>query len=172
MAVNKNNGLAYDLSLFEPETTKKKNKKQEPKTQAAESKVIRLDQDAVEKSQKRKRNPVIILGVSLLTTVVAAVSALIVYNNVLINELNEKIISANDTIVNQNNLEAQYQLKIDSKLTNEKVQEYAENKLGMTKANTAQKEFVSLTDGDKGEVVQGEENDSFFVRVGRFLHLI
>ena len=105
---------------------------------------------------------------SLLTLVVAAISSWIVYNNVVINELNDKILTANGTLANQDNLQAQYQLKIDRKLTTEIVQNYAETKLGMTKAKAAQKEFVSLTDGDQGEVLRDDSKESILTKIGRF----
>ena len=148
--MNKQNGLAYDLSLFEPEPTQKPTHNKHSKPEENDSKVIRLDAGQSLKAQKRRRNPFVILSVSLLTLVVAAISSWIVYNNVVINELNDKILTANGTLANQDNLQAQYQLKIDRKLTTEIVQNYAETKLGMTKAKAAQKEFVSLTDGDQG----------------------
>ena len=171
MAVNKNNGLAYDLSLFEPEPVSKPAEEVEAVKVQNRGKVIRLEKEEFERSQRRKRNPVVILSVSMLTIIVAAVFSLIVYNNVMINELSEKIIEANGVIENQENLEAQYQLKIDRKLTDQKVQEYAEQKLGMVQANSAQKQFVSLTDGDKGEVIRGDEKQSFLDNLARVFHL-
>ncbi len=171
MAVNKNNGLAYDLSLFEPEPVSKPAEEVEAVKVKNRGKVIRLEKEEFERSQRRKRNPVVILSVSMLTIIVAAVFSLIVYNNVMINELSEKIIEANGVIENQENLEAQYQLKIDRKLTDQKVQEYAEQKLGMVQANSAQKQFVSLTDGDKGEVIRGDEKQSFLDNLARVFHL-
>ena len=171
MAVHKNNGLAYDLSLFEPEPVSKPAEEVEAVKVKNRGKVIRLEKEEFERSQRRKRNPVVILSVSMLTIIVAAVFSLIVYNNVMINELSEKIIEANGVIENQENLEAQYQLKIDRKLTDQKVQEYAEQKLGMVQANSAQKQFVSLTDGDKGEVIRGDEKQSFLDNLARVFHL-
>ena len=171
MAVNKNNGLAYDLSLFEPEPAVKPAEEVRPMKVKNDGKVIRLETEEFERSQRRRRNPLVILSVSILTIAVAAVFSLIVYNNVIINELNEKIIDANGVIENQQNLEAQYQLKIDRKLTESKVKEYAEQKLGMVHANSAQKQFVSLTDGDKGEVIRGDEKQSFLDNLAKVFHL-
>ncbi len=171
MAVNKNSGLAYDLSLFEPEPAANPAEEVGSMKVKNEGKVIRLETEEFERSQRRRRNPIIILSVSLLTLAVAAVFSLIVYNNVRINELNEDIISANEVLENQQNLEAQYQLTIDRKLTDRKVQEYAEQKLGMVRANSAQKQFVSLTDGDKGEVIRGDEKQSFLDNLAKVFHI-
>lgn len=170
MAGNKPGGLAYDLSLFEPEAARK-HYKDEAKKGNADSKVIKLENDASERVHKRKRNPVIIFGVAVLMAVVTAICGMILYNDVVINELNEKILDANQTIANQENLNAQYQLKIDRKLTDGIVKDYAENKLGMTRANAAQKEFVSLADGDKAEVIRDDEHETFLSRLAKFFNI-
>ena len=154
MSIGRNNGAAYDLSLFEPETKKKPAAKEKAAvtTKKDNAKIIKLDTEPTEKSQRRKRNPVRIIGISFLTIILAGVCSAIVYNNVLINEQNEQILSSNRILAEKSKLEAQYQIKIDSKLTTEIVETYAENKLGMTKAKSAQKEFVALAEGDQGKV--------------------
>lgn len=161
MSEIKHSGLAYDLSLFEPET-KKSASDVKSESPDKNNNIIKLDTDTSEKAQRRKRNPVLIMGISLLTIAVTAICGVIVYNNVVINELNEKILNANQTIENQNNLKAQYQLQIDRKLTAEMIQQYAEQNLGMVQANSAQKEFVSLADGDFGQVIDEGAGNTFF----------
>lgn len=163
------NNTAYDLSLFEPDRSVIASGER-PSEEKKKHNLIRLDTSQSEKSQRRKRNPIRMIGIFLLTVVVASVSSLIVYNNVVIFELNEKIISAKKEIENQDNLKAQYQLKIDSRLTNEIVREYAENKLGMTQAKSAQKEFVALADGDQGKVLREDGDESIFGKIGRLLN--
>lgn len=161
MAVDKHSE-AYDLSLFEPDKKKsatvKKNKK--PKMELKESNLIKLHPSEITRAQRRKKNPIIIVGVSILTIIVAVVSATIVQSNVLLNELNEKIIDANETITQQNNLSAQYQLKIDSRLSGSVVQNYAEKNLGMTQATNARKKFISLSDGDYGKVIRDDGSNN------------
>lgn len=171
MSIGKQNGAAYDLSLFEPENKKKNSDKEKLSENNNKSKIIKLDTDKSKKSQRRKHNPIMIIGISMLTVAVAAVSSFIVYNNVVLNELNEKILSANRAIENQNNLEAQYQLQIDSALTSDIVQEYAENKLGMTQIQNAQKEFVELADGDQGKVVREDGKNSILDSLGRIFNV-
>lgn len=173
MSIGNNNGAAYDLSLFEPETKKAAAVKEKPVSEekAEVNKIIKLDTERSEKTQKRKRNYIKYIGIALLTIAVAVVSSSIVYNNVVINEQNEKILSFNKKLDNLASLEAQYRLKIDSKLTTEKVEEYAENKLGMTKAKSAQKEFIALAEGDQGKVIRGDEKSSIFDQLGKLLHI-
>ena len=165
MAIQKNNGLAYDLSLFEPDASASEAGQKNTAKKKAENKVIDLGIPQAKRAEKRKLNPVTIISVTLLVLVVAAVLSLIVYNNVMLNEYNEQILQADSELVNQENLRSQYQLKIDRTLTKETVQDYAEGKLGMQPANSVQKEFISLTDGDKGEVLRGDEKESFLSRL-------
>ena len=158
MAVNHHNGTAYDLSLFEP--AKKKKPKDDRFDKTRENRLIKLDTGKNQKAQRKRYSPLAIISVSLIGIAIASVSAMIVYNFGVLNELNEQIQSVNRTIENQNNLEAQYQLKIDSKLTTEIVQDYAENKLGMTPAKSGQKKFVELADGDNGKIIRDDSKNS------------
>lgn len=148
---------AYDLSLFEPIETKPASEKNKSKEHnKKENNLIKFQPETITKAQRRKRNPIVILGVSVLTIVVATVAATIVQSNVVLNELNQQILDANTTITQQNNLAAQYKLKVDSKLSANVVQNYAEKKLGMTQAKNAQKRFISLSDGDYAEVIRDD----------------
>lgn len=170
MSLQNHNGLAYDLSLFEPETVEESPYVEEVKKDDPH-KVVRLDAAAAEQAQKRKRNPVKIFGVSLLMIVVAVIFSMILYNYVVLNEYNSQILLATKTLSDQENLKAQYQLKIGRSLPDEMVQQYAESKLNMTQANSAQKEFISLTDGDRGEVLRGDERDSFLTNIKKIFHV-
>lgn len=167
--MQKSSGLAYDLSLFEAQTAEEVVPLEEVGAYE-ENKVVRLH-DHSAKVQRKKRNPVQVFIVSLLMIVVAVIFSMILYNYVVLNEYNDQIQTATKTITDQDNLKAQYQLKISRCLPANMVQDYAENKLNMTQANAAQKEFISLTDGDKGEVIRGEEKDSFLTSLKKFFHL-
>lgn len=156
MTANKES-QAYDLSLFEPVEKKSADKnKQTDSKNKKKNNIIKFQPGVITKSQRRKRNPLIILSVALLTIIVAVVAITIVQSNVILNELNQQILEANKTIDQQNNLAAQYQLKVDSKLSSGFVQNYAETKLGMTQAKNAQKKFISLSDGDYAEVIRDD----------------
>lgn len=148
---------AYDLSLFEPADKKPaETNRQTDSENKKKNNVIKFQPGVITKSQRRKRNPLIILSVALLTIVASVVAITIVQSNVILNELNQQILEANKTITQQNNLAAQYQLKVDSKLSSNLVQNYAETKLGMTQAKNAQKKFISLSDGDYAEVIRDD----------------
>ncbi len=169
--MQKHHGLAYDLSLFEPQTAEELADAEVQKQYGNDNKVVRMEPRLPETAYKRKRNPVRIFGISLLMIVVAVIFSMILYNYVVLNEYNDMILTANKTISDQDNLKAQYQMKIDRSMPSNMIQEYAENKLNMTKANAAQKEFISLTEGDRGEVIREDEHDSFFANLGKIFHI-
>ena len=53
----------------------------------------------------------------------------------------------------------QMEMKVENKLGPSVVEEYAKNVLGMEKTQSARKEFISLSDGDKAVVAQtGKKN--------------
>lgn len=166
MTTEKNNE-AYDLSLFEPAKKSDNLKEKEKIKRKKPNNVIKFDPENITKEQRRKRNPFIIIGVSFLTIVVASISITIVQSNVILNELNSDIIKANETIEKQENLAAQYQLRVDSKLSVDVVKDYAENQLGMVQAQNAQKKFISLSEGDVGEVIRDDKPDNIFETIAR-----
>ncbi len=167
--MQKNSGLAYDLSLFDTQTAEQITPLEEAGTYQ-ENKVVRLHEHP-ERMQRKRRNPAQIFLVSLLMVVAAVIVSMILYNYVVLNEYNDRILTATKTITDQDNLKAQYELKISRCLPADMVQNYAEHKLNMTQANAAQKEFISLTEGDKGEVIRSEEKDSMLTSLKKIFHL-
>ncbi len=61
MAIQKNNGLAYDLSLFEPDASASEAGQKNTAKKKAENKVIDLGIPQAKRAEKRKLNPVTIL---------------------------------------------------------------------------------------------------------------
>lgn len=141
---------AYDLSLFE---TSEAVHDTDKSSSREKSNVIRLPERNKEKLQRRRHNPFVIFGMAFLVVAATAVLATIVQSNVRLNELNQKMLETENEIVEQQKRAAQYQVIVDSKLSIDTIQQYAEDELGMTKAQKSQKKFISLAEGDVGEVV-------------------
>ena len=156
MARDKLNAAAYDLSVFE-ETQKKINKKNKKK----KSNLIKINAKKNIESLRRKTNPALIAAVSLCTAAVTAVGVWIVGNNVKLNELNQEVTDARTELSHQVNLQDEFQMRIDGKLTSSMIEDYAESKLGMSQVKNAQKKFVSLSDGDFGEVIRNDGSNTF-----------
>ena len=160
MARDKLNTEAYDLSLFEPQ--KKVNKKENRKEK---TNLIKINASQSLKNIRKKINVALTVRIAVCTAFATAVAAWMVCNYVSINELTQEINDAQSSLVHQSNLEAEYQLRIDSKLTQSEIQKYAEQNLGMSQVKNAQKRFISLSEGDKGEVVSDESSDNIFTTV-------
>ncbi|MBQ2212067.1 MAG: hypothetical protein II410_04160, partial [Ruminococcus sp.] len=95
-------------------------------------------------------------GVS--AAVVTVIIGFIIVGQVQLTELNQQIISAQETLEDTQSIYTQNQMKLEANLSNAEIEKYAAS-LGMTKASNAQKEFISLEGGDKAEVsVQKSEN--------------
>ena len=150
MVRDKLNAAAYDLSVFE-ETHKRVGKENKKK-----SNIIKINAGKKAAGFRRKRNPVVITAVALSMAAVTAVSVWIVCNNVALNELNQEIADKREELSHQANLEDEYQMRIDSKLTSSMIEVYASEKLGMTQLKNAQKKFISLSDGDVGQVIRDD----------------
>ena len=167
-----NRNAAYDLSLFDdtsytsgsaaPERRKKDiHKKDVSKKTSKVNKVVTLPQDELNKIRRRKHNPLKLAVGSIGGLSVALVIGFIIVGQVQLTELNQEIISAKATLADCQSIYTQNQMKVESKLSNAEVEEYAENVLGMTKASNAQKEFVTLSSGDKAEVSANESGNLF-----------
>lgn len=170
MAYNSKNA-AYDLSLFddesiytdgtaapkrEKESIHKKNKKE---NRIKTNKVVKLPENELNKIRRRKHNPIKLVLGSVAGAAAALVVGIIIVGQVQLTELNAQIVDAQDTLANAQSIYTENEMKLEAGLSGSAIEEYAENNLGMTKATNAQKEFVSLSGGDKAEVFsQSDEN--------------
>ena len=55
-------------------------------------------------------------------------------------------------------------MALQSKLSTSEIENFAQDKLGMSKAENVQKEYVSLSEGDKAEVSENA-NRNFFQKI-------
>ncbi len=154
--------LAYDLSLFEEDyheeirgRAKKKEAKDDLKAADTSGEKISRKSKAkktVKKVKRRKSNIgriliAVVFGLAVVVTVVS-----IIHGQVQLTELNQQIINARDDLSEKQSLYTQLEMKVDSSISTAVVEQYAQDKLNMSKANNSQKEFISLSEGDKAEV--------------------
>ena len=145
---------AYDISVFEDENLKNQDLHKK-------NKVVKIPKKKIEQAKRRKRNPLKLTVGFLFSAVVVAVVGMIIYSQVQLTELNQKISEAQETLENSQSEYTQMQMNVDAKYTTSIIEEYAQDKLGMTKANNSQKEFVDLSSGDKAKVVEKEDKSIF-----------
>ena len=161
MAYNEHS-VAYDLDLFKDNAAKKIPEKQN--TKDTENKVVKISEEDTYRIRRRKHNPFKIFVGSISATVATVIIAAIIVGQAQLTELNQQIITAQETLENAQSTYTQLQMGIQSKLSTTEIEKYAETKLGMSKTENAQKEFVSLSQGDKAEI-SGEANLNFFQKI-------
>ena len=170
-----NRNAAYDLSLFDdsfaytsdsavPKREEKQsvNKKTKNKVKKANN-VVTIPQEELHKIRRRKHNPVKLALASVGAAAVTFVIGAIIMGQVQLTELNQEIVNAQALLADSQSIYTQNQMKLEANLSNEEVERYAEDVLGMTKASNAQKEFVTLTGGDKAEVT-AQANETIFTK--------
>jgi cell division protein FtsL len=145
---------AYDISVFEDENL-------ENQDLHKKNKVVKIPKKKIEQAKRRKRNPLKLTVSFLFSAVVVAVVGMIIYSQVQLTELNQKISEAQETLENSQSEYTQMQMNVDAKYTTSIIEKYAQDKLGMTKANSSQKEFVDLSSGDKAKVIEKEDKSIF-----------
>ena len=154
-----NNSAAYNLDLFRDNTAKELPKEKQNKT-----KVVSLPQDALIKIRRRKHNPFRLFIGAVSAAMIILVVSVIIIGQVQLTELNQKIINTKEELSNARSTYTQSQMAIQSNLSTNQIEEYAVGKLGMTKAENAQKEYVSLSEGDKAEISE-DANQNFFQKI-------
>ena len=92
---------------------------------------------------------------------ITAIVALIIVGQVQLTELNQQIISTKAELSTAQSTNTQRNMAIQSKLSSSDIEDYAREKLGMTKATNAQKEYVSLSKGDKAEISRAADKNFF-----------
>lgn len=154
-----NRNAAYDLNLFKDSTAKKIPEKREAKKE--KNKVVTLTEEQLFRNRIRKHNPFKLLLGGLSGAVITVVVATIIVGQVQLTELTQQISAAEKQLSISQSTYTQLQMGIQSKLSTSEIEAYAENELGMAKAENAQKEFVSLSEGDKAEL-SSDASKNFF----------
>lgn len=153
--------MTYDLSLFESDKEIVENVKEN------ETKLISISETPKNliSTQKRKNN---ILGITFFVTfliVVSIVAITLIKSNATVSELNNKISVAQSELKEQENAYSQYQMQVESIYSLRVIEDYAVNVLGMVKAENNQKNYVSLSDGDKAEIIQSSQNKNIIQKI-------
>lgn len=153
---------AYDFSLFEPqvieqpkvspETEKKKRTK--PKSNTATT-VRGLNQTVERKSTSVAVNPVAVKIAFFAVVCCTCLVALLVMNSQS-NALDKQISSLEKKLDVAQGETVRLNAELNSKISNDKIEAYAEDVLGMVKAESYQISYIDLSDGDE-VVVSGDK---------------
>ena len=170
--------LAYDFTLFEEDEARLKARRKKAEDAAAESddslQQNNVADDVQERRERRERRKdaaakasrrkskvgrialAVIFGIAFAFIVVS-----IIHGQVQLTELNQQIVNAKAELAEQQSVHTQLQMKVDSSISTAVVEEYARDKLNMSKAANSQKEFVNLSEGDKAEVTMSKDKNIF-----------
>lgn len=143
---------AYDLSLFEEDEQYDIELTVKPQ----KNKVVDFDEE-LKKRSKPKLKPLTVFMSTVVSLLAVVAVVAIIHGQAQLTELNRQITDAEDELTELESYYTQLEMKVEAKLSPSVVEEYAKNVLGMSKTESYQKEFISLSEGDKAVVVQEEE---------------
>ena len=165
-----NENAAYDLSLFDDELNysaaapKRRHDEEEHrrgrKKQSQHNKVVKLPESELMKNRRRRHNPVKLVMGGIGAAIVTFVIGIIIVGQVQLTELNQDIITAEQTLADTESVLIQNQMKVESAPSDAEIEKHAAE-VGMTKASNAQKEFVALENSDKAEVSEQKDGNIF-----------
>lgn len=149
---------AYDLTLFEEEELYEL-----PKAKSQKNIVYDIDEERNKRVKPKVKPLTAILSFFVSALVILAVAA-IIHGQAQLTELNKQLSDAQTELTELESYYTQLEMKVENKLGPSVIEEYAKNVLGMAKTESYQKEFISLSDGDKA-VVANEREKSIFQRI-------
>ena len=169
-----NHNLAYDLTLFEeprrsPATARGKGAGKKsagaegnPKANGAPSEAAQSAAGGgIARIKRRKSNFLRIAAGVILGVLAVAIIATNIHAQVQINELNQEKHEAEKLLEDLKSREDELDMQIAHQVSYDEVDKYAQEKLNMSKASNSQKEFISLREGDKAEVILEEDKNIF-----------
>ena len=145
---------AYDLSLFEP-------RRQEQEL-PQKNNIIELPSKKLEENRRHKLHPLRAFSTFCVMAVIVAIVGTMVYSQVQLTELTEELNVATKQLEESQSVYTQLKMKSDSQLSLETVENYAKDELGMKKISQSQVECISLSEGDKGQVLQQCSAENWF----------
>lgn len=152
-----NQSSAYDFSLFEP----KRAAEEEPQPK---SNIIRLPKEKLEENRRPKPNLWRYVPTFLAFLIISGMVGFYIYGQAQLSRLSESMSSAQKILAEQENRYAQLKIRSDSSLSMEAVETYASDTLGMKKTTQDQMTSVSLSEGDKAQVVAEAGGTSWLER--------
>lgn len=161
-----NQSSAYDFELFEP-------KRREEEKPQRKSNVIRIPKEKLEENRRPKMHPWRLVSTFLAFLTVSGMLGFYIYGQSQLSQLSESISSAQKVLAEQQNSYTQAEIRSDSVLSMQAVEDYATKTLGMRKTTQDQVIPVELSKGDKTQVLARTGKTSWMERaweaIKRFL---
>lgn len=154
----RNGSEAYDFALFEPN-------RRQAETPRKKTNIIELPREKLEQNRKAKVRPASAVSAFLAFAVVTGIVGTFVYGQVQLTELTDSLNAATKTLNENRSVYTQMKMRSDSRLSLEKIENYATQKLGMQKIDQSQVTPIELSRGDKSEVLQKSGGNNWFTRL-------
>lgn len=151
---SQNSNAAYDFALFEP-------KRQQQAVPQKKNNIIELPKEKLEQNRRTRVNPAKAISGFLAMAIMLGMVGTIVYGQVQLTELTDQLNAATKTYDENKSVYTQLQMKSNSQLSLQAVEDYATSKLGMKKIEQSQVQPIELSKGDKIQVVRSEKNQSW-----------
>ncbi len=164
-----NSSAAYDLSLFEPQVIEKPKTKNNTAPVTKPQKKIQNKTSAKTNTQQNRNSNQVTLSPSLFKAIALGIAFCLCVVSLLImeskcNALDKQISSVQSELSIAQGESVRLNAELNSMMSTEKIESYAENVLGMVKAESYQISYIDLSEGDK-IVVSGDrtldENGEF-----------
>lgn len=158
----------YDLSLFETSgTAARKPAPKKTKKRQHKNNIVALPEVKADKASRRKHNVGGLVAGFVMATVIAVIVGVIIHGQVQLAEINQQIAIAEKELNNKQSEYVQMQARVEAFLSTAAIEECARTQLGMAKATNQQKEYISLSGGDKAEIYT-ETKSNIFTEIGDF----
>lgn len=147
--------LAYDFSLFE------ENPREYTREHKRKNNVVRIPKEKLKQNAKSKVNILQSVTTAILCVISVAVITIMVHNQVVLTELTEQVNSASKSLDENKNIYTQLCMNMESRFSLSNVEECAKNEFNMKRIEPYQIQYISLSNGDKGEIIKNNENNFF-----------
>lgn len=129
---------AYDLSLYESRAKKDRQRERQ--------------MEILPKTTKKKKQSPIKLLVSF--ACILSLVAVLIYSKVQLTEIGDDIIAQQNVSRELEGERTRLSLLLEGKTSYKTIEEYATEKLGLSKISSSQIQYISLCDGNKAEVLK------------------
>ena len=155
MAVN---NKAYDISLFEVS----------PRVEEKQvNNVIKIPKSRLEANRRKKTNPIRAISTFLAIITFISVMLIVVHSQVELTELTEQINISSKRLQESESRYTQLQMSVESRTSLKAVEDYSKIHLGMKRREPTQVEYISLSDSDKAEIKDTNQNKSIFNMISK-----
>ena len=154
----RNSSEAYDFTLFEP-------KRRQAELPREKTNIIELPREKLEQNRRAKTKPAAVVCAFLAFAVVTGIVGTFVYGQVQLTELTDSLNAQTKTLNESQSVYTQMKMRSDSRLSLEKIENYATQTLGMQKIDQSQVNPIELSRGDKSEVLQKSGGENWFSRL-------